>query len=154
MTPNQTGVTRLSGAERSLLKFIASSARPLKKDAAPTALAAFDTLQRTYKKYKDHWWILWIVCMDGYADITPAMPIQKAVEQIQAHGGAAGIVGLTVITRTFTFLKKPLKAGAKIHDLLDRSGNAAADRLLRLLEPVAAEAKFLREQIQDKSKHN
>jgi hypothetical protein len=76
------------------------------------------------------------------------------VDAIEKHGGAAGIVGLAVVAGTFRFLKKPLRAGAKVHGLLDRSGNAAADRFLKLMEPIAAEGKFLREQVEDTKKHS
>jgi hypothetical protein len=138
VTPNPITDTRANGPEKSLLRFIASSARPLKKDAALTPLGAFDILQRVHRKYQTLWWSIWIVCMDGYSDITPSMPIQHAIKTIEAHGGAAGIVGLTVIARTFTFLKKPLKAGNEVRGLLDWSGNKAADRFLEITERMAA----------------
>jgi hypothetical protein len=154
MTPNPITDNTLNAADKSLLTFMASASRPLKVDAAVSPLAAFDTLQTVYKRFQKQWLIVWIVCMDGFADITPTKSIQDAVDAIEQHGGAAGIVGLAVIAGSFRFLKKPLRAGAKVHGLLDRSGNAAADRFLKLLEPIAAEAKFLREQMEDPKQHS
>jgi hypothetical protein len=155
MTPNPITERTSSGQERSLLRFVASAARPVKKGTpAPTALEAFKTLKEVHRRYAKQWWVIWIVCMDGYADITLASSEEKAVHDIEAHGGAAGIVGLANIARSFTFLKKPLRADKRVGALLDRSGNAAADRFLKLLEPMLAEAKFLREQMEDPKKHS
>jgi hypothetical protein len=154
MTPSLTTDTGLSTTEKSLLRFMASSARPLKKDPGMSALGAFDTLRKVRDTYQAQWLIVWIVCTDGYADITMNTPLQDAVDRIEAHGGAAGIVGLAVIAGSFRFLKKPLKVGTKIHKVLDQSGDAAADRFLKIMEPIAAEAKFLREQMEDTKKHS
>lgn len=137
-----------------MVRFMAASAKPLTKDANLTPLGAFDTLQRIYRKYDDKWIAVWIVCMDGFCDVTPRTPLQKAIELIEAHKGFAGIVGVAIIARQFQFLKKPLKSGKKIHELLDWSGNIAADKLLAKLEPIAAESKKLREEIRDKGKHS
>lgn len=129
-----------------MLRFIASSARELKTDSNMTPLRAFDTLQRVHKKYKEKWISVWIVCADGYRAVTPGMPVGTAIGRIDAHGGAVGIVGVCVIARQFTFLKKPLLRGKKALEILDRSGNEAADLLLEVLEPTAIEKRLLREQ--------
>jgi hypothetical protein len=120
--------------DRAFLGFIASASRPLKHDAKLTALGAFDTLQRIYRKYEDKWWAIWIVCADGWPEVTPKTPLNSAIHQIEQHRGAVGIVGLAVVARTFTFLKKPLKPGREVSELLDASGNAAADRFLEITE--------------------
>jgi hypothetical protein len=139
-----------------MVRFMAASAKPLTKDANLTPLGAFDTLQRIHRKYADKWLAgcPWIVCMDGFCDITPKTPLQQAIELIEEHKGFAGIVGVAIITGQFQFLKKPLKSGKKIHELLDWSGNIAADKLLKKLEPIAAASKKMREEIGDKGKHS
>jgi len=155
MTPNPITDIQPSADETSFLRFIASSARPLKRDPDMTAMSALDTLHRVYRKYQKYWFgVIWIVCMDGYADITPNTPIEEAIRRIEAHKGAAGIVGMALIARTFTFLKKPLRKGKEAQKRLEESGNAAADRFLKLMEPIAAEAKFLREQMENPKKHS
>ena len=123
----------------SLLRFMTSAARPLKRDAKLTPLGAFDMLQKIHRKYQKQWWAIWIVCADGWADVTPKTPLNSAIHQIEQHGGAVGIVGLAVIARKFTFLKKPLRMEdpakpGKVSELLDVSGNAAADRFLEITE--------------------
>lgn len=137
--------TEVSRQDKKLLMFMASASRPLKNEPNLSALGAFDMLRKVHAAYAKQWWIVWIVCVDGYADITTNTPLQDAVDRIEAHGGAAGIVGLAVIAGTFRFLKKPLKVGPEIHKVLEASGNAAADRFLKLVEPMVAEAKFLNE---------
>lgn len=87
--------------------------------------------------------------MDGYADITPSTNLNDAIHRIEQHGGVAGIVGLTVIARQFTLLKKPLRASKRAHELLEVSGQAAADRLLEITERMA-ELKNLSETQQGK----
>ena len=130
-----------SPADYSLLRFMTSAARPLKRDAKLTPLGAFDTLQKIHKKYEKSWWSIWIVCANGYSGVTPATPLNDAIHQIEQNGGAVGIVGLAVIARKFTFLKKPLKVGAKVAQILDASGNKAADRFLEITEAFIAAKK-------------
>jgi hypothetical protein len=137
--------TKPTAQELHMLKFIAGCTRPLTKDPKTTPLGQFDTLQKIWKKYPGKWVSLWICCMDRFCDITPKMPSQQAEELIEAHGGAAGIVGVAIVSRQFVFLKKPLRAGKEIERLLDWSGNVAADRVLALLEPMADEKRRLRE---------
>jgi hypothetical protein len=134
-------------ADFSLLRFMTSAARPLKRDPKLTALGAFDTLQKIHRKYERHWWSLWIVCNDGYCDVTPSMSVGEAIRRIEQHKGAAGIVGLAVIARKFTFLKKPLRVddpkykGPKVSELLDASGNASAERFLEITEAYVKASK-------------
>ena len=137
-----------------MLRFIASAARPLKNDPALTPLGAFDILQRIHRKYEGYWISIWLVCMDGFGDIVPTTPLQNAIELIEKHGGFAGIVGCAIVARQFTFLKKPLKKGKKVEEILDANGDIAADILLKRLEPAAFEKRKLREQMQDKTKHS
>jgi hypothetical protein len=134
-----------TGQELQMLRFIAGSTRPLTKDPKTTPLGQFDTLQKIWKKYSNKWVSLWICCMDGFCDITPKTPLQQAIELIEAHGGAAGIVGVAIVSRQFVFLKKPLKAGKGVDKILDWSGNVAADRVLAILEPMADEKRRLKE---------
>ncbi len=104
-------------------------------------MGAFDTLQKIYRKWPDRWVSIWIVCEDEYADVTPSTPVQIALKRIEDHGGAVGIVGLTILGRTFTFLKKPLRAGKDAVKLLDKCGDKAADRFLTIAEAFAKATK-------------
>jgi hypothetical protein len=144
MTPNTIIDTKVTPQDKSLLTFMASSSRELTIDANISPLAAFDILQKTKKRFATQWWMIWIVCMDGFADITPTLPLQEAVDKIEKHGGAAGLVGLAVVAGTFRFLKKPLQKGKKVQALLEKSGNAAADRFLELTEKMLADGTLLR----------
>jgi hypothetical protein len=129
-------------ADTSLVRYMASASRPLKRDPGLTPLGAFDTLQKIHRKYARQWWSIWIVCADGWANVTPNTRLNDAIHQIEEHGGAVGIVGLAVIARTFTFLKKPLKRDEEVigdltvRQILDKSGNAAADRLLAIRDAL------------------
>ena len=154
MAPNPITDTEVTARDKSLLTFMASSSRKLKIDTDVTALSAFDMLQRANRRFSGQWLVVWIVCVDGFADIMPTRPLQEAVDLIEKHGGAAGIVGLAIVAGTFRFLKKPLRKGATVHKVLDASGNAAADRFLKLVEPLVAEGKLLREQMEDPKKHS
>jgi hypothetical protein len=150
VTPNPITDARPDQAEKSMLRFMAANARRLKKDITLTPLGAFDTLQRIHKRWEDRWIFIRIVCWDGFIEIAPETPVQQALTLMEEHGGAAGILGLTIIARVFTFLKKPLKAGSGANERLDRAGNIAADMFLKIIEPIAFEKRKLREALENK----
>jgi hypothetical protein len=118
-------------------RFLAASARELKRDPKLSPMGAFDTLQRINRKYEDRWLVIWIVCSDGFADVTPSTPLQAAIDRIEQHGGAAGIIGVTILGRSVAFLKKQLRPGKDVMQLLDACGNAAADRFLEIAGSLA-----------------
>ncbi|SRR6266498_989013 len=123
-----------TASDTGFARFLAVSARELANDPKVTPLGAFDQLQRIHRKYSDRWLAIWLVCMDKYADITPNMPLNDVIHRIEAHGGPAGILGIAVINRQFSFLKKPLRSGSKVSKLLDECGNVAAERFLKIAE--------------------
>lgn len=127
-------------ADTSLLKFMASAARPLKRDVNVTPLGAVDIMQKIQRKYARHWWALWIVTAKG-TQVLSTVALNDAIHRIEEGGGAVGIVGIAVIARTFTFLKKPLKVGKEVSKILDKSGDAAADRFLEITEAFVKASK-------------
>jgi hypothetical protein len=120
------------------IRFMASSSRPLTRDPKTTALGAFDQLLKINKRFSGDWMAIWIVCVDGFADVQPSTPLNEAIHLIEKHGGAAGIVGIAMIAHKLNFMKKPLRTDKNTRKLLDeavnqaRIVNAAADYFLEL----------------------
>lgn len=121
--------------ERSVVAMIAAAGRPLTKDMDITELGAIDLLHRQAARAK--WLSIVLVCNDD-TWIMPSVPVDDAIQRIRKHGGAIGLVGVTIVNRRFQILKRPLKMGAEVNAKLDKAGDVAADRLLEVLENFAA----------------
>jgi hypothetical protein len=129
-----------SKEDKSFIRFMASASRPLTRDPQTTALSAFDQLLKINKRFSGDWMAIWIVCADGFADVGPNTPLNEAIQLIEKHGGAAGIVGIAMVAQRLNFLKKPLRADKNTRKLLDYAVNqaaiinAAADYFLEMRE--------------------
>ena len=117
--------------ERALIRTIAGASRKLDQDLTLSPLQAIDRVQKLSEKFRGFWiGYPWLVLEDCYT-IPAHMPVQKMLEEIAAHGGPVGIVGMALLpaTRRYAVMQMMFRKDEKSRKTVQRSAQTAWDIL-------------------------
>jgi hypothetical protein len=118
-----------TNAERTLIRTIAGSARPLEEDLKLSSLQAIDRLQKLQEKFREQWvgQSPCLVLKDGW--ILPNGPIEKMLGAMDKHGDPVGMVGIAWLTHSkrvgILQMLFRSKADKKAIDVVKRAANEA-----------------------------